>query len=252
MTTSFTTVNLKDVLSFPFRDEKWVSKLLIASLLMFFSFLIFPGFIFMGYIYEIMRRVIVEREEPSLPEWDEWGDYLANGFQMWAVSALYMLPALVFAIPYLVVFTGLPWIADNSELAGFSVLLIFGSFALGAFGTLVMLAAQVLLVPAWGHMVAKGDFKAAFRLKEFLPVLRNNLVGYLLSVIIYIGLMYIVMFVSQLLVITIILCVLYPFVLIISSIYLSVVMSALLAQAYVDGVENTAAKEAALLAAATE
>lgn len=247
MTSSFTTTNLKELISFPFQDEKWASKLFIAVLLVFFSFLIFPAFVLGGYIYEIMRRMIVERQPPSLPEWDDWGEYLVNGFRVWAVSIIYSLPALLFMLPYAGMMFVMPWITNSSDSGALPVLMMFFSFGLMGIGILLSFVAWVFLLPGLGHMIAKGEFNAAFRIKEFWPVLRNNLVGYILSFVIYMGLMYVIMAVSQILMFTIILCVLYPIVLVISTTYLSVVVSALFAQAYVDGVENTAAKEAALL-----
>lgn len=251
MNTSFSSADIKEFLSFPFKDEKWGSKLLIATLLAFFGFLIFPIFLLSGYIYEIMRRMIVERESPSLPEWDAWGDYLVNGFRVWVAGIVYSLPTLLFMLPYIAMMFIMPWLTESSGPNVLPVVMMFFSFGLMGIGMAVSIVAWIFFVPALGHMAAKDELKAAFRIKEFWPVLRNNLVGYLLSFIIYLGLMYVVMFVSQIFVLTVVLCVLYPVVLTVSTTYLYLVTGALFAHAYVEGVENTAVKESALLEEST-
>jgi hypothetical protein len=242
---------LKAFLSFPFKDEKWASKLGIAVLLTFLGFLVFPLFILMGYIYEIMRRIIVDRESPSMPEWDDWNEYLANGFKMWGAAMIYSIPGLAFFIPYMLMTFGLPLLsnsgADLDPVMGIVMILMF---LLMGLGFLFSMLGWVILAPGWGHMVARGEFAAAFRIREFWPVLRYNLVGYLLTFIIYMGLLYTLGFASQLLVFTIVLCVFSPLVMLASSVYLYLVIGALFARAYVDGAENAAAKEATLAPAA--
>ena len=246
MHTTLTSADLKQFLTFPFKDEKWASKLGIAALLAFFSFLIFPLFILMGYIYEIMRRIVVERESPSMPVWDDWGEYLINGLKMCGAAMVYSIPGLLFFIPYILMTFGLPFVsnsgADLDPVMGVVMVLMF---LLMGLAFLFSVLAGVVLAPGWGHLVAKGEFAAAFRIREFWPVLRNNFVGYLLSMIIVVGLSYVVAFASQLLILTIIFCVFYPIVLIVSSVYTYLVMGALFARAYVDGVENLAAKKSA-------
>ena len=251
MSTSFTSTDLKQVLSFPFKDEKWASKLGIAALLSLLGFLIFPALILGGYVYEIMRRVIVQREAPSLPEWDDWGGYLVNGFKMMGVALIYSIPSLLMMIPYMGLTFGLPFLTANGsdvEWVVFPAIMLM--FLLMGLGMLLMFLAWVFLLPGWGHMIAKDDFAAAFRIREFWPVLRNNLIGYFLSFVIYMGLMYVVMAVSQILMLTVIFCIFYPIALVVSSVYLSMVMGGLFAQAYMDGVEAAGAKEAALVPAA--
>lgn len=242
MTSTFTTSNLKEVFSFPFKDENWVTKHIYLVLLTFFSFLLFPGIIIMGYVYEIMRRVIVQGEAPSMPEWDDWGEFLVNGLKMWGVSLIYSLPSLLFMGPYLFMMIAMPILTQNPDTEVLGIFLFLGSMFLMFLGIFVSLVVWIFLPPAWGHMVAKGEFGAAFRIKEFWPVLRNNLVGYFLSIVLYFGLIYLVSMFAQLLVITVVLCLLYPIVLAWSSVYMLLVGGGMFAQAYVEGAEITAAK----------
>lgn len=98
MSTLFTTENLKGVFAFPFKDQELPAKLLILFLMYFGGFLIVPMLFVSGYQYEIMRRIIVNREEPSLPEWEDWGTLLKNGAKFWGVTLIYFLPLFAFFI----------------------------------------------------------------------------------------------------------------------------------------------------------
>ena len=103
MASQFTTENLKRVFAFPFEDDEWSAKLMIWVLLSFGSILIVPVLFVTGYQYEIMRRIIVDRTGPSLPEWDDWGRLLKNGARYWGVSLVYLLPTfLVLGVPFFV------------------------------------------------------------------------------------------------------------------------------------------------------
>ena len=56
-------------------DEKWITKLLIAVVISFFSFLIVPIFIVSGYAIQIARNSRDGMDTP-LPEWDDWSSYM--------------------------------------------------------------------------------------------------------------------------------------------------------------------------------
>ncbi|MFO7682373.1 MAG: hypothetical protein R6X34_20220, partial [Chloroflexota bacterium] len=55
-------------LTYVTQDERWVTKLLIALVVTFFSFLFFPIFFLIGYAVAITRNVKDGVEKP-LPEW---------------------------------------------------------------------------------------------------------------------------------------------------------------------------------------
>jgi len=80
-TQSFTTDNLKALLTFPFEDDDWKNKFLIGSLIVFAGFAIplIPFFFLYGYMMQIMRHIIVEKGKPFLPKWDDWGKLFVDG-----------------------------------------------------------------------------------------------------------------------------------------------------------------------------
>ncbi len=238
--TTITTESIKSILTFPFEDEKWKTKLLLGTLLSFAGVVIFPYWYVLGYFYEIMRQIIVDRESPSLPEWDNWEQLLKNGFRIFGVSFIYSFPSLLFiVVPQIAML----FVAPMSESGGpeeayFSLVsmpILMGSMGIGM--TLALISTFFMTV-AVGHMVAKDEFAAAFRVKEWWPILRKNIVGYILSIVLVTGVYWLVSFASQLLILTIVLCVVYPLALTFATIYVCIIGAVLFAQAYVEGVQD--------------
>ena len=75
------TVDIAGALEYPFQDQEWIKKLAIAGLLVFVSFIpVFPVVFLLGYLGEIIRRIVIDQQKPSLPEWDDLGSYFQSGF----------------------------------------------------------------------------------------------------------------------------------------------------------------------------
>lgn len=242
MASRYTSQNLQEICKFPFRDEKWKSKFAILGFISIVSILIIPGFFFWGYIYEIMRRVIVDKDEiPTLPDWDDLGIYFKNGFRMFGVLAIYTLPTLLLMIPYFVTF--LPMMFSDPAPSDYEQTFLITmpiTFGLMMIGTVIGFVMQLLSIVAIGHMIAKDEFRAAFRIREWWPIFRKNIGGYLLAYILFIGASYVIGFAIQMLIVTIILCMVVPVLWIAIYNYLGVIGSVLFAQAYNDGVEKSA------------
>ncbi len=89
--------------------------------ILFASFIIpiLPGLIIYGYFYQIMQRVIVKSEEPTLPEWQDWGKLLGDGFRLFGVSFIYSLPLsiLYFAgiLAYGLMIFSIPWMENTGS-----------------------------------------------------------------------------------------------------------------------------------------
>jgi hypothetical protein len=100
MSQVFTSETVKELLVFPFRDDRWRQKLLVAFVLSLTGFVIpfIPTVFFLGFCAQIMRRIILENGEPYLPEWDEWGQLFRDGLRFFAVGLIYMLPAMFLII----------------------------------------------------------------------------------------------------------------------------------------------------------
>ena len=107
-------------------------------------------------------------------------------------------------------------------------------------GMVFLVVSMLTAVVASSHMVANDEFGAAFRLREMWPIFKKNAAGYLIAFVILMGIHMLVMMVSQVLVYTIILCCLYPVLLLVYQVYLMLIGSTFFAQAYVEGVDKLA------------
>jgi hypothetical protein len=251
---SFSTDNLKALLAFPFQDDDWKNKFLIGSLIVFAGFVIplIPFFFLYGYMMQIMHHIIVDKDKPRLPAWDDWGKLFVDGLKLLGVALIYMLPVVVlFMIGFFIVFLlpllGIPIAAiggeENPEVAGaaFGILTLVSMlayFVLFGLGMILALLIGVILPAVLGHVVATDDFGAAFRFKEWRAIFRANLGGFLLAYLVLIVVSMVVNSVLVLLYCTIILCCFVPFLTAPVTLYLVVIAGALFGQAYRDGVQR--------------
>jgi hypothetical protein len=95
-----------------------------------------------------------------------------------------------------------------------------------------------ILPPALCHTVAKGTFKAGFDFSGWWKILRANLGGFFVTIVIVAGLYTVIMFAGYIFYMTIILCWLFFIMMFIGGYYMGLVSSALLASVYREGVEK--------------
>ena len=151
-------------------DERWMTKLGIGAALQFLTFLIFPLFLFPGYMVQIMRNVRDGIENP-LPEWDDWGTLLMDGFTIFAAQLIYTMPFWL-----LMCLTGIATVgagATGSEdlMAAVGIASIFGISCL----TILFVIAWIFLAPAIAiQYVRKETFASCFRFGEVIAIIRDN------------------------------------------------------------------------------
>jgi hypothetical protein len=248
--TAVTMTDLKSIFAFPFKDEKWQQKFLMGSLVTFAGFIIpvIPWFFLYGYVARVMRQVIIEKEQPALPEWDEWDVLFRDGAKLLGVSFIYMSPFLLlmfigwmamivpsFIIPFLEMAS-----SDYvGPMAVFGVMAgTFGGIAAFGIGMILAFVIGTFIPVALAHTVAEDSFKAAFRIKDWWAIFRANWGGFLISYVLIMGVWMIAMFAMQMLYMTMILCCLIPFLFAPLGFYGAVLMNTLFAQAYVEGQES--------------
>jgi hypothetical protein len=247
MSAGFTTQGFQDLLTFPFRAPGGKGKLLIGGLLGLAGFIIpiLPGLFLLGYGGLMMRRIIIEHGEPYLPEWNDWSEMLTLGLRLGGASFVYSLPALfVFGIGYagmmvptfMIALTNPRNPTEMGRWLGMSMLGTFGGMAVMGVGLVLLIATVFLQPPALGHVIANNSFRAAFRIGEWWQILRANLGGFLVSIILLSGVYMGLVLAMQALYMTVILCVLIPFLMMFVSTYLLVIYCTLFAQAYAEGV----------------
>ena len=95
MQSSFGFDNFGDLLAFPFREDGGWKKLFLGALVLALAFpFILPGILVDGYYVRLIRQVL-QGEPPHMPEWDDWGKLLTDGFKLLGSVFVYMLPIFV-------------------------------------------------------------------------------------------------------------------------------------------------------------
>jgi hypothetical protein len=254
MTQSSTSTDLKEMLTFPFQDPNWKNKFLIGSLITLAGFIIpfVPVLLLYGYTMQIMRPIIVEQGKPFLPEWDKWDKLLFDGVKLFGVVFIYMLPFMIllfvgmsfFFVP---VAAGIPLMEGLEEggdgaagiiLTIVTVVSILGAMVLIGLGTILAVAVGVVMPAVVGHIVATDEFGAAFRVREWWPIFRANLAGFLLAYVMVMVASIVLSSGLMVIYVTVILCCLIPIIMGPVTMYLLAIYGALFGQAYRDGVQK--------------
>lgn len=241
---TFTSSNLKQLFTYPFKDQQWQGKLAIAAALMFANFIIpiLPMVALYGYMMRIIKQVVEGDGQPALPAWDDWGELLLNGLKLMGQALVFSLPLiLLMAIAYGGMFFASfssAMLAENSTAghetlnAMMSLLTLGGSYLI--FGLVIFLSViagflQSVILP---HVAVTGQFTAAFRFGEWWRLLRSNFGEFLLAYVFVLALGIGIGFLYQMLMLTIVLCCVVPFVASVSSVYVLLVSASLYGQVY--------------------
>ncbi|HSM24746.1 MAG TPA: DUF4013 domain-containing protein [Anaerolineaceae bacterium] len=212
--------NLKNLLIYPFKDQKSGTKILIGSLLIFGSLIIpiLPILFVLGYIIRISKRIIDGDGQLGLPNWDDWGNYISDGFKWFAVVFIYSIPVMIvfttgYSI-YMFSFIGLAFIEDNSSAIIFSIIIPF--FGMGVLfisifiGIFLAIIESLFLPTSLMHVVHTGKFSAAFKIGQWWPILKKNFLGFIVAIIFMFGFYYFLMMAFSALYMSIIFCFLLP------------------------------------------
>lgn len=172
-------MNYGRAFTFLTEDEQWVSKLLIGAVVAFFSFLILPIFLLIGYMVAVTRQVKNHKELP-LPEWDNWSDMFRDGIIVWAAQLVYTLPFWLLACIAAFATVGLSFIGGESPdlaSAGFATtMLIIGCLTI-LFAIALFFISPAIII----QYVRHGEFAACFRFGEVFAIARANIVPILVS-----------------------------------------------------------------------
>jgi hypothetical protein len=177
-------MDINKAVRFVTEDRQWLSKLLIGVLMSVLGFLIVPALILQGYVVKLIRQVM-NGQWDGLPEWEDWGDLLRDGFFVTVAEIVYTLPFILLMIIGIAATGGLASLTGSEDLAGlFATTGVLGLLCL----VLLFVVALLLLMPAILIQYAiKDDFGALFRFSEVFDIIRNNmadiLIVFLVSVV---------------------------------------------------------------------
>lgn len=170
--------------TFMFEDPDWLRKLGVGTLVGLVGILFSPILIglvpliaLLGYTLDVLRNVANGYERP-LPEWQDWGGFLARGFKLFAAFLVWALPAILIGIPLSI---GSALADQNSGGMGAiaAILIACSSCLLILWGIFL-----TLLSPAIYVRIAQTDrFAAAFEFSRLWAFTRDNLGNIIIAIL---------------------------------------------------------------------
>lgn len=231
--------DLKEIFTFPFKDADARKYLLTGGLISVAGFFIpiLPYLLLYGYAVIIARQVL-KGEEPHMVPWEDWGEMLKEGAKLFGVRVVFSLPILIFAIPLMIGGIAMPIIVETMDSGSTDTFIaLFTIIMMGSMCIIIPLSIPLTVVipAAEMHVVENNDFAAAFRFKEWWPILRANLGGFIVAFGIYYIVSMALAIVMQILIATLIFACLLFILIPAMTIYITLIMYVTSAIAYRDG-----------------
>jgi hypothetical protein len=161
--------------SYVFEDKQWIGKIVIGAVLSFFSFLLIPIPLLIGWAVGITRNVMDDFEDP-MPAWENWGKLFSDGLKVLAAQLVYTLPFWI-----LMCIAGAFAAAAGSSSEGLQALGVIG-FAglicvLLVFSIVLFFISPAIII----QYVRSDDFGACFRFSEVLAIARDNIADIIIA-----------------------------------------------------------------------
>jgi hypothetical protein len=158
--------------SFPFEDQEWLRKLVIAALI---SLIPIVGQIFLiGWMLDVTRRVII-RDATPLPEID-FGRQLIDGLKGMVVGLVYTIPVYIILAPIWII----ALMSQNIDQNTFGWLISLVSICCTGLVVFYALLLAFITPAAFTNMVVKDSLGAAFHFSEIMALIKAAPGGYLL------------------------------------------------------------------------
>jgi hypothetical protein len=240
-------IDLNQTFSFPFKDAEARKHFLIGCLVSLTTIIIpiLPFFVLYGYAIRIVKQ-IMNNETPHMVAWDDWGGMFKDGAKMFGIRIIYSIPIMILAIPLFISMFAMP--IFMSDISNSQADTLFPIFMLIVFGTLcvlipISLPLSVIIPGAEMYVVDKDEFAAGFRIREWWPILRANLSGFIAAFAIFYLATMVMSLAIQIIGATLIFACLLPFLLPVITMYTTLIMYTTIAQAYKVGREKLALAE---------
>ncbi len=165
--------------SYPFEDNKWLSKLIIGALVSIVPIL---NFAWAGYLIDLLKNVINKAAEP-LPEWTDFGGKFMKGLLIWVAGLIYALPVICLSTIFITT-AGLSLgsvtegdTAEHARIPGAisRALAYFLTCLIVLYGLLLSFFYPAMLI----HFSRKETFGSLFEIGAIIKVATSNLSPYL-------------------------------------------------------------------------
>ena len=179
-------VDVKRALTYTFKDDNWIVKILIGAIP------IINPFFSLGYSFEVFKQALENKKELVLPEWDDWGGYFKSSIMIILIYLIYMLiPMIIYAIGASVMVGGAAMGADSGGGIGTAGKVAMGIGGLIYFIGFIFALIFGLMLPMVLANYAKNDesFGSIFQFGVIIKNIFSIIGDYLLTFLIIIGLM---------------------------------------------------------------
>jgi len=239
---------LPHLLTFPFKGQGALGKLAIAAGLTLAGGIIpiIPTIFLLGYLTAVMAKIVVDGEEASMPAWDDWGKFFNDGLKLLGASLIVVVPILLlFLLLFGAYFGGLIFLENSNAdgIFGTYFLVLFALQMIVMFVSMLFSAFALIFQPIYvNQMVAQGEFKAIFQIKQWWQVFKASFGEFVVIYLVCIGLYMLYTYITMFMVYSVVFCCLLPFFAAFMGPYLAVVYYALTASAYRDGMDKLGLK----------
>lgn len=174
-------MDINKAIRFVTEDKQWITKLIIGVLMTLLGFLIVPALILQGYLIKIIRQVM-NGQWDGLPEWEDWGELLRDGFFVTVAQIVYTLPFIILMTIGGLATGGLASISGSEDVA--AVVASGGGLMLFCLVMLFVVALLFLTPAILIQYAIKDDFGATFRFGEVFGIIRNHTADILIALLV--------------------------------------------------------------------
>lgn len=166
-----------------FKDDSWLSRILIGGLLGLVPIL---NFVIYGYMLEVIKNTSEDRELP-LPTWEDFGGKFMKGLMIAIAGLIYSLPLIVIWVVYFVVMLVIGGAAsaggDISDAGGGLVFICTIALYCIVFVYSIVVF-MFILYPGMMRYADSGEFGVFFKFGENLSVARADLGQYIVMLLV--------------------------------------------------------------------
>jgi hypothetical protein len=166
---------------FPFADPNWIAKIVIGTVL---SWIPIVNFFSIGNAYRVFKKVL-NKEEPALLEWDDWGGFFMDGLKVFVIYLIYMI------VPIIIMFAAQGLIASamyKIAMGGSGGAGMVIGWLIYIIGIILGICLGIIMPMAVAYFAKNNeDFGAVFRFKEIIADVFKVFGDYILVIVIAVG-----------------------------------------------------------------
>lgn len=182
-------MDIRRSFTYMFEDQDWAKKIFIGGVV---SLIPIVNLAVTGYFIEAIRNTAEGRELP-LPEWDDFGGKFVKGLMVSIATFIYALPIMT----VLGIVAGLTAVIGVSLDSGVAlgVVSICLTMGYGLFFVYMLLLAFIWPAPTIQYALTE-QLGVFFRFGDIMAFIKANIIGYIIVVMVPIGVYYIAEFVG--------------------------------------------------------